>query len=79
MDTVNLPGFFLHACMEDEEVLRLKITGAVALLLVKSNLKMEKAFVSRKWEVGDSCNLRQRNPWNVKSGVIVMQEAFKGI
>ena len=35
--TVDLPGFFLQTEMEGEDKILLKITGAVALLLVESN------------------------------------------
>ena len=35
--TIDLPGFFLQTEMERDDKILLKITGAVALLLVESN------------------------------------------
>ena len=52
--TVDLPGFFLHAERDVEELILLKLTGTIALLLVESDERKWQKFLVResgKWVV----------------------------
>ena len=50
--TVDLPGFFLQT--DQDKIILLKVTGAVALLLVEfDSSKWKKSPTEREWKMGN--------------------------
>ena len=66
--TVDLPCFFLQT--DKDNLILLKVTGVVALLLVESDPNKWRNHLKKEWQIGDLCHLQESYLWDYECCIV---------